>query len=120
MTLDWYPGNCGSCCQYWNQAEMLQQTFATLEKSFIGDNDASSMRQRMVECCCRVIIDELDDPAHPTKPQGEMPRLALSWWAASVCLSSAMSATNFADLVSNITTPHRDSLGCSCAMKRDL
>ena len=30
MTLDWYPG-LRAFCKYWDQAETLQQTFATLE-----------------------------------------------------------------------------------------
>lgn len=83
MTLDWYPA-IRECCAYWPQAAMLQQTFEALEKSFIEENDASiDCAKSMVEVVCRVIVDELDDPAHPAKPQEEMPSFG-SWVGAAV------------------------------------
>ena len=86
MTLDWYPA-IRECCEYWNSAAMLQQTFEALEKSFIQENDACiDCAKSIVEVVCRVIVDELDDPARPTKPQEEMPSFG-TWVSAAVrCL----------------------------------
>jgi len=48
----------------------LQQTLAALEQTFADDNDACiDAAKAMVECACRVIIDNLDDPASPLKPE---------------------------------------------------
>jgi hypothetical protein len=70
MTLDWYPG-IREFCRYWNHAEMLQQTFSTLEQEFAGENDACiDAAKGVVDCACRIIIDELDDPTKPLKPSG--------------------------------------------------
>lgn len=33
MSLDWYPG-IRECCAHGNEAAMLQQTFAALERAF--------------------------------------------------------------------------------------
>lgn len=86
MTLDWYPA-IRECCAYWNHAEMLQQTFEALEKSFMEENDACiDCAKSIVEVVCRVIVDELDDPARPAKPQEEMPSFG-DWVSAAVrCL----------------------------------
>ena len=83
MTLDWYPA-IRECCAYWNQAAMLQQTFEALEKSFIEDNDACiDCAKSIVEVVCRVIIDELDDPARPAKPPEDTPSFG-AWVSAAV------------------------------------
>lgn len=83
MTLDWYPA-IRECCAYWNHAVMLQQTFEALEKSFIEENDACiDCAKSIVEVVCRVIVDELDDPARPAKPQEEMPSFG-AWVSAAV------------------------------------
>lgn len=86
MTLDWYPA-IRECCAYWNNAAMMQQTFEALEKSFIEENDACiDCAKSIVEVVCRVIVDELDDPARPAKPQEEMPSFG-TWVSAAVrCL----------------------------------
>ena len=48
---------------------MLQQTLETLEREFSQDSDACiDAAKGIVECACRVIIDELDDPLGPLKP----------------------------------------------------
>lgn len=48
---------------------MLQQTFATLEREFTDENDACiDAAKGIVECACRVLIEELDDPLAPLKP----------------------------------------------------
>ena len=70
MSPDWYPG-IRSFCAHWRDATMLQHTFATLELEFEKDQDACiDAAKGLVECACRVIIEELDDPASPLKPAG--------------------------------------------------
>jgi hypothetical protein len=45
---------------------MLQQTFATLEREFADENDACiDAAKGFVECACRLLIQELDDPLNP-------------------------------------------------------
>ncbi len=49
---------------------MLQQTFETLEREFADENDACiDAAKGFVECACRVLIEELDDPVSPQKPE---------------------------------------------------
>ncbi|MFT9454146.1 abortive infection family protein [Komagataeibacter saccharivorans] len=68
MSADWYPG-IRAFCAYWEQAPMLQQTFETLEREFNDENDACiDAAKGLVECACRVLIEELDDPLAPLKP----------------------------------------------------
>lgn len=70
MTPDWYPG-IRAFCVHWQHAPMLQETFACLEREFAGDSDACiDAAKGFVECACRIIIDEIDDPARPLKPMG--------------------------------------------------
>jgi hypothetical protein len=48
---------------------MLQQTFETLEREFEDENDACiDAAKGLVECACRLLIEELDDPVSPKKP----------------------------------------------------
>src|ERR1017187_2691297 len=112
MTADWYPG-LRAFCRYWDHAEMLQQTFATLEQEFAGDNDACiDAAKGIVECACRVIIDELDDPARPIKPsQVDAPIGALVGAANRLLRLSDIRDRKFADLVkhhNNITDSLRE------------
>ncbi len=68
MSVDWTPG-IRAFCAHWSHAPMLQQTFATLESEFERDSDACiDAAKGLVECACRLIIEELDDPAAPLKP----------------------------------------------------
>jgi hypothetical protein len=68
MSADWYPG-IRAFCTHWKHAPMLQQTFATLEREFADENDACiDAAKGLVECACRVLIEELDDPQAPLKP----------------------------------------------------
>ena len=83
MTLDWYPA-IRECCAHWPDAPMLQQTFEALEKSFGEDNDACiDCAKSIVEVICRVIIDELDDPRAPERPEESNPKFA-RWVSAAV------------------------------------
>lgn len=69
MSADWYPG-IRSFCAHWKHAQMLQQTFEALEREFTSENDACiDAAKGFVECACRVLIEELDDPLAPLKPQ---------------------------------------------------
>lgn len=75
MSADWYPG-IRAFCGHWKQAPMLQQTFETLEREFADENDACiDAAKGLVECACRVLIEELDDPLSPVKPEATDPPL---------------------------------------------
>ncbi len=68
MSADWYPG-IKSFSTHWRHAPMLQQTFETLEREFADENDACiDAAKGFVECACRLLIEELDDPLSPKKP----------------------------------------------------
>lgn len=83
MSVDWYPG-IRECCAYWRDAPMLQQTFDALEKAFAEENDACiDCAKCAVEVVCRIIIDELDDPAQSHKPTEEIPAFG-RWVSAAV------------------------------------
>lgn len=83
MSADWYPG-IRAFCAYWNHAPMLQHTFEALEREFTGDSDASiDAAKALVECACRVLVDNLDNPASPLKPQEENPPFG-AWVSAAV------------------------------------
>lgn len=63
---------------------MLQQTLQTLEEEFAAENDACvDAAKSLVECACRVIIENLDDPTSPLKPVEENPPFG-RWVAAAV------------------------------------
>ena len=68
MSADWYPG-MQAFCSHWRHAPMLQQTLDTLEREFADDSDASiDAAKALVECACRLLVEELGDPAAPLKP----------------------------------------------------
>ena len=68
MNADWYPG-IQAFCSHWRHAPMLQQTLDTQEREFAGDSDATiDAAKALVECACRLLVEELDDPAAPLKP----------------------------------------------------
>jgi hypothetical protein len=73
MTTDWYPG-IKAFQEHWRHAPMLQQTFETLEREFAEDNDACiDAAKGFVECACRVLIQELDDPLNPIERWPDSP-----------------------------------------------
>ena len=48
---------------------MLQQTLDTLGREFADDSDATiDAAKALVECACRLLVEELDDPAAPLRP----------------------------------------------------
>ena len=68
MTEAWYPG-IKAFCSHWYHAPMLQQTLATMEQEFAEGHDACiDAAKAIVECSCRILIQELDDPSAPLKP----------------------------------------------------
>ena len=68
MSADWYPG-IKAFSTHWRHAPMLQQTFETLEREFADENDACiDAAKGFVECACRLLIRELDDPVSPKMP----------------------------------------------------
>jgi hypothetical protein len=65
-------------------AAMLRQTFEALDESFQKDNDACiDCAKSIVEVVCRVIIDELDDPALSVKPKEANPSFG-TWVSTAV------------------------------------
>lgn len=63
---------------------MLQQTFEALEREFNENSDACiDAAKAIVECACRVIIDNLDKPTSPVKPAEENPPFG-AWVSAAV------------------------------------
>ncbi|MEG6550332.1 abortive infection family protein [Desulfocurvibacter africanus] len=63
---------------------MLQQTFAALEREFADGNDACiDAAKGIVECTCRVLIENLDNPSKPVKPQEGCPDFG-AWVSAAV------------------------------------
>ncbi|MDD1530897.1 hypothetical protein C7U92_27245 [Bradyrhizobium sp. WBOS7] len=73
MSADWYPG-IRAFCAHWKHAPTLQQTFETLEREFNDENDASiDAAKGLVECACRVLIAELDDPINPIAEWSDSP-----------------------------------------------
>ena len=68
MTDGWYPG-IKAFCAYWHHAPMLQQTLAALDQAFAEENDACiDAAKAIVECSCRILIEELDNPSAPLRP----------------------------------------------------
>lgn len=71
MSLDWCSG-IREACAYWRDAAMLQHTFKALEESLNSQSDVSiDAAKGLVECVCRIIIEELDNPESPIKPKSE-------------------------------------------------
>lgn len=83
MSADWYPG-IRTFCTHWGHAPMLQHTFEALEREFNENSDACiDAAKAVVECACRVIIDNLDNPTSPVKPAEENPAFG-AWVSAAV------------------------------------
>lgn len=101
MNADWYPGIL-AFCSHWRDAPMLQHTLEVLEREFQDDNDACiDAAKSMVECACRVILLNLDDPGHPLTPQSKTPDFG-EWLSAAVRVLelSEIRDTDFQKLIS--------------------
>ena len=83
MSESWYPG-IKAFCHHWHHAPMLQQTLETLEREFQSDNDACiDAAKAIVECACRVILVNLDDPTSPLTPAEQNPDFG-AWLSSAV------------------------------------
>lgn len=61
-------------CQYWPDAQMLQQTYSSLITELASENDGSiDAAKAIVECACQIIISQLDDPNNPIKQWNNSP-----------------------------------------------
>lgn len=99
MTLDWCPG-IREACEYWRDAPMLQHTFEALQASLENGSDASiDAAKGLVECVCRMVIDQLDDHTSPLKPRDEAP--ITQWVSAAIRLLRPIDVRDrqFADLI---------------------
>lgn len=97
--LDWCPG-IRDACAHWRNAPMLQHTFEALQASFESESDASiDAAKGLVECICRVIVDQLDSSISPLRPGDEAP--ITKWVATAIRLLKPNDSRdrNFADLV---------------------
>lgn len=99
MTLDWCPG-ISEACAHWRDAPMLKHTFDALQASIENESDASiDAAKGLVECVCRVIIDQLDDTIAPLKPRDDAP--ITQWVSAAIRLlrPGDVRDRQFADLI---------------------
>lgn len=99
MTLDWCSG-IREACGYWRDAPMLQHTFEALQTGLESESDASiDAAKGLVECVCRMVIDQLDDPTSPLKPRDEAP--ITQWVSAAIRLLRPVDIRDrqFADLI---------------------
>lgn len=99
MSLDWCPG-IREACSHWRDAPMLQHTFEALEASLANESDASiDAAKGIVECICRTVIDQLDNPTSPLKPRDEAPITQWVSAAIRVLRPSDVRDRQFADLI---------------------
>src|SRR5579883_3069669 len=100
MSADWYPG-IRAFCAHWKHAPMLQETFAALEREFNEENDACiDAAKGLVECACRVLIEELDNPVAPLKPEAtDTPLGQLVGLATRLLNLGAVRHRAFSDLI---------------------
>lgn len=99
MTMDWCPG-IHEACSHWREAPMLQHTFEALKTSVESESDASiDAAKGIVECVCRVVIDQLDNAAAPLRPKDDAP--ITQWVSAAIRLlrPSDVRDRQFADLI---------------------
>jgi hypothetical protein len=99
MTLDWCAG-IRDACAHWRDAPMLQHTFEALEASLESESDASiDAAKGLVECICRIVIDQLDDSTAPLKPRDDAPITEWVSAATRVLRRGDVRDRKFADLI---------------------
>ena len=100
MSIDWCQG-IREACEYWSDAPMLQHTFQALERDLDAGSDAAiDACKGLVECVCKLILDELDDPANPVKPASADASITVLFGAARRILGvSDVRDRGFADMV---------------------
>lgn len=95
-------------CRHWSVAPNVKQTLQALEIVDKEDNDGVLCASKaMVECACKTIVEELDNPANPIKNWSNSPIKAADpsmgdWMAA---------ATNLLNLVSDKTDAFNSIIG---------
>lgn len=73
MNSDWYPG-IKAFCDYWPNTPTLLHSLEALEREFDAGNDACiDAAKAIVECACRIILLNLDDPSSPQTPKETLP-----------------------------------------------
>ena len=83
MSDSWYPG-ITAFCRHWQNAPTLQQTLQTLEREFASESDGCiDAAKAIVECACRVILLNLDDPTSPLTPPEQNPDFG-AWLSSAV------------------------------------
>lgn len=95
-------------CRHWSSAPNVKQALQALEIVDKEDNDGVLCASKaMVECACKTIVEELDDPSNPIKGWPNSPIRAedpsMSNWMAA--------ATNLLDLVSDKTDAFNSIIG---------
>ena len=61
-------------CAYWRDAPTLQATYASLRNEFSAENDGCiDAAKAIVECACKTLISELDDPENPIQKWDNSP-----------------------------------------------
>lgn len=95
-------------CRHWSAAPNVKQALQALEIVDKEDNDGVLCTSKaMVECACKTIVEELDDPADPIKNWPNSPIKAddpsMSNWMAA--------ATNLLDLVNDKTDAFNSIIG---------
>ena len=70
---DLYP-NIVAFCRHWSNATMLQHTYEALDREFWARNDGCiDAAKSVLECACRTLVEELDDPINPIRERSNSP-----------------------------------------------
>ena len=63
-----------SFCKYWKNALTLQATYNSLLNEISSESDGCiDAAKAIIECACKVLISELDDPNNPIRKQADSP-----------------------------------------------
>lgn len=70
---DLYP-NIASFCRHWSNAAMLQHTYESLDREFrAGSDGCIDAAKSILECACKTLVEELDDPTNPIRERSDSP-----------------------------------------------
>lgn len=95
-------------CRHWSEAPNVKQSLQALELVDKEDNDGVICASKaIVECACKTIVEELDDPSNPIKDWQNSPIKSadptISNWMAA--------ATSLLDLVNDKTDAFNSIIG---------
>ena len=85
---------------YWKDAPMVQDTFDAFEKSFSEGFDGTVCASKaIVECACKTIVEEFDNPENPIKSHPNSPIKAnnpsvTNWMSAATQLLNLVDERN--------------------------